>query len=352
MKTHSLFFLLSLALISCNSTKSLVTGKDTRHMNTPLRIILDTDMDGDCDDASALAILHALANRGECTILGVVASAPPVEGAVGTVRAINQACGRPGLSVGAATISPSDTSWRSYLEHRRLLSQGKIEGFQLFNDAVIAASGIKKRPATDAVVLYRRLLANAPDSSVTICVIGTVNSLAQLLDSKADAISPLSGRNLIAKKVEKLVTMAVTDYPFGYEAFNWRMHFGSAVKVMHNWPTPVVVSSRGDYVKTGSKFCAQAPKKHPVRIAYETFLAGQDTDRPSWDQIAVLIAARPEESGIYSLGKPLNITLDTTKGRHDWHEYKSGFPRYYTQSKMSDKDLVKLLDDLILELIP
>jgi hypothetical protein len=267
------------------------------------------------------------------------------------VRAINQACGRPDLPVGAASVLPNDSSWNSYLEHRRLLSQGLIEGFQLFNDAVIAAAGIKPKPFADAVVLYRRLLANAPDSSVTICVIGTVNSLAQLLDSKADEISPLSGRELVARKVEKLVTMAVTDYPFGYEAFNWRMHFGSAVNVMHNWPTPIVVSSRGDYVKTGSKFCEQAPPKHPVRIAYETFLNGQDTNRPSWDQIAVLIAVRPEQSGIYSLGKPLNITLDAKKGRHDWHEYRSGFPRFYTQSEMSDKDLVKILDDLVLELV-
>jgi hypothetical protein len=39
-----------------------------------------------------------------------------------------------------------------------------------------------------------------------------LNSLAQLLDSKADEISPLSGYELIASKVEKLVSMAVTDF--------------------------------------------------------------------------------------------------------------------------------------------
>ena len=109
MKTNVLFILLSLGLFSCSSTKSPVSGKDNRD-KIPRRIILDTDMDGDCDDASALAILHALANRGECTILGIVVSAPPVEGAVGTVRAINQACGRPDLPVGAATVLPNDSS--------------------------------------------------------------------------------------------------------------------------------------------------------------------------------------------------------------------------------------------------
>jgi hypothetical protein len=316
-------------------------------MNKTPTLILDTDMDTDCDDASALAVLHALADLGECQILGVVVSAPPVEMGVGAVRAINHACGRPDLPVGAASISPDDSSWQSYHEHRRLLSGGLIEGFQPFTHAVVASSGLQQTPATDAVTLYRTLLSDAPDGSVTICVIGTLNSLAQLLDSQPDAVSPLSGRGLIATKVEKLVSMAVTDFPFGYEAFNWRMHFGSAVNVMHNWPTPIVVSSRGDHVLTGSKFCELAAPQHPVRIAYEMFLAGQDNNRPSWDQIAVLTAVRPEESGIYSLSQPHSIALDAIHGRHDWHEQKSGLPRYYTQSHMLDAELAQLLDELI-----
>jgi inosine-uridine nucleoside N-ribohydrolase len=351
MKTSFFFILLSVASISCFNSEAQSPDEKDNPDNIARRIILDTDMDTDCDDASALAILHALANRGECSILGVVVSAPPVEPGVGVVRAVNHACGRPNLPVGAASTSPDDASWQSYQEHRRLLSKGLVEGFQPFSQAVIKASGLKKKSAKDAVELYRSLLAKAPDSSVTICVIGTVNSLAQLLHSKADAISPLSGHELVAKKVEKLVSMAVTNFPFGYEAFNWRMHFNSAVRVMHDWPTPVVVSSRGDHVLTGARFCELAPPQHPVRIAYETFLAGQTSNRPSWDQIAVLIAVRPEKSGIYSLSKPHSITLDAAKKRHDWQDYKSGFPRFYTESQMSDYDLAKILDDLILELI-
>ena len=36
------------------------------------KIILDTDMGPDCDDAGALAVLHALADRGKASILGVM----------------------------------------------------------------------------------------------------------------------------------------------------------------------------------------------------------------------------------------------------------------------------------------
>lgn len=35
-------------------------------------LIVDTDMLTDCDDAGALAMVYALADAGECTILGFV----------------------------------------------------------------------------------------------------------------------------------------------------------------------------------------------------------------------------------------------------------------------------------------
>ena len=35
----------------------------------PVKVIFDTDMANDCDDAGALAVLHALADLGEVEIL-------------------------------------------------------------------------------------------------------------------------------------------------------------------------------------------------------------------------------------------------------------------------------------------
>ena len=42
----------------------------------PVQIIFDTDMDIDCDDAGALAVLHALMDYEEAEILGVVVDVP------------------------------------------------------------------------------------------------------------------------------------------------------------------------------------------------------------------------------------------------------------------------------------
>ncbi len=41
----------------------------------PVRVILDTDMASDCDDAGALAVLNALADCGEAEIVAVVIGA-------------------------------------------------------------------------------------------------------------------------------------------------------------------------------------------------------------------------------------------------------------------------------------
>src|ERR1044071_5503580 len=66
----------------------------------PVRLILDTDMDSDCDDAGALAMLHALADDGEVVLLGIAVSShhawsPP------STDAINTWYGRPAIPIGA-----------------------------------------------------------------------------------------------------------------------------------------------------------------------------------------------------------------------------------------------------------
>src|SRR5688500_19154667 len=67
---------------------------------TPVRLILDSDMDSDCDDAGALAVLHALADRGEAEILATVVSSKNPWSAP-CVDAINTYYGRGDLPVGA-----------------------------------------------------------------------------------------------------------------------------------------------------------------------------------------------------------------------------------------------------------
>jgi len=77
---------------------------------------------------------------------------------------------------------------------------------------VLQRNGCRRREppfsAEGAIGLYRRILASAPDKSVTICAVGTLTALAALLRSRPDSQSALSGWKLIDEKVDRLVTMA------------------------------------------------------------------------------------------------------------------------------------------------
>lgn len=94
-----------------------------------------------------------------------------------------------------------------------------MEGMPNFTGIVAdmkAADGTPLYPHTissladtpDAVTLYRRLLARQKDHSVTIVSVGFSGNLAALLRTSGDKYSPLSGSELVARKVESLVVMA------------------------------------------------------------------------------------------------------------------------------------------------
>ncbi len=68
---------------------------------SPVQIIFDTDMDNDCDDAGALAVLHALADKGEAEILAVVTNRRGKSTAsAAACDVINTFYGRPDIPIG------------------------------------------------------------------------------------------------------------------------------------------------------------------------------------------------------------------------------------------------------------
>jgi len=72
----------------------------------PLPVIFDTDMDSDCDDAGALALLHALADRGEIRILATTVSARH-RWSGPCVDVINTYFGRSDLPIGIPPATPN-----------------------------------------------------------------------------------------------------------------------------------------------------------------------------------------------------------------------------------------------------
>ena len=137
------------------------------------------------------------------------------------------------------------------------------------------------------------MLNAQPDTSVVVVTVGFFTNLKDLLESGPDADSPLSGKELVAAKVKRLVSMA-GYFPEGKE-FNVMMDAPASQYVFENWPTPIVLSGFdiGEKIITGKQTAAMPVEGSPVREAYKMCLEQDNPEgRNSWDQSAVLVAMR------------------------------------------------------------
>jgi hypothetical protein len=245
----------------------------------PVRIIFDTDMDTDCDDAGALAMLHALADAGEVEILATVVSSR-YAWSVPCVAAINGWYGRPDLPIGCPKERGAPTNRGS--RYARKIAEQFPSRFKTNDDAPAAAR------------VYRRILAAQPDQSVVVVTVGYVTNMRDLLNTKPDDDNPLSGVDLVRQKVQRWVCMG-GRYPEHLKHGNYGNFMPdpqSTVDAIARWPTTIYFSGLGQRVQTGTGL-RQTPLQNPVRRVYELYL-GDRLTRSSWDQVAVLYAVRPD----------------------------------------------------------
>ncbi|KAI0191177.1 inosine/uridine-preferring nucleoside hydrolase [Xylaria flabelliformis] len=261
---------LSVAITYLTSIAALATRKN---------LIIDSDLFSDVDDASALLLA---ATSPHVNLLAVNVNYPSTFSAL----AASAILAHYGLQVPIGVRRPltNDTffdSWDYEL--------GEYTSKVAFHFSGGSLPWGHAEEAWDPVALYRKVLAEAEDDSVTIASIGFFENLSGLLNSTADRYSDLSGRALVARKVSELVVMG-GDYPSGYE-FNFRGSNASlTAHVINTWEGQMVFLgySVGENVKSGRRLMVEGPDKDPVRMAYiyHTYY----TPRPSWDPLAVLYA--------------------------------------------------------------
>ena len=185
--------------------------------------ILDTDIGPDCDDAAALALAVLYARRHGRRLLAVTHGTSSPWG-VGAIRRILKWYGAE-AEVGT-------------LKDEGFLSAPQTERY---NRVLAQEVSPEEREAEDAAALLRRVLAAQEDGSVEMVGIGPMRNLAHLLASGADGASPLTGRELIARKAARLTVMAGNFTP-GCDAPEWNveMDVESARLVAAQWPGEVV----------------------------------------------------------------------------------------------------------------
>jgi len=321
-------------LIGC----TLIAGAVRANTTAPARVIFDTDMSGDCDDCGALALLNKLSDMGEARILACVANSRERQNAVAaSISAINTYYGRPDIPIGTYHGSDGALIGSAYAAELR----DKFPHHALPDD---------QEPA--ALDVYRTALAAAPDRSVTVVSVGFFCNLRDLLRSKPDALSPLSGPELIRAKVKQLVVMGgrfpASDPDHGEYNFSASIPLDTKFVVSH-WPTPILFSGFeiGISIITG-KSLASTPATNPVRRAYELAYGNcVRNGRPSWDLTAALAAVRDPRT--YWNLSPAGTCDVSNIGTNTWNP-QPDTGRTYLIRKLPPTEIARILDNLITSL--
>jgi hypothetical protein len=270
---------------------------------SPVKIIFDTDVGNDVDDVLAISVIHALQSRGECELLAVTITKPD-ELAGPFVDALNTFYGRPGIPIGF-THSGLTNDRSKFL----LLADQKDGEALRYPHALKRSSD-----APEATALLRKILSRQPDRSVVLVQVGYFSNFAALLDTAGDDASPLSGRELVEKKVKLLSVMAGNFKPNRHDLeYNVVQHLLAAQKLARDWPTPIVWS--GFEIGIAVPYPAVSIQRdfayvphHPAAEAYCLYNPPPH-ERPTWDLTSVLYAVRPDR-GYFGLSPRGQVTVE------------------------------------------
>jgi hypothetical protein len=309
----------------------------------PVRVIVDTDIAADVDDVGALAVLHALADRGEAEILAAMVSSRSRH-SVAALSALNTWYGRGEIPVGSV---------RGQIGGYPKDAGGEVDSKYTEEIAKRFPAGLRSaRDAKDAVALYRRVLAGQADGGVVVVSLGFLTNLRNLLDSPPDETSPLGGEDLVRRKVRLWVCMGgkFPDglFPDGGSEYNIGYDTYASVRAINDWPTPVVFSGFeiGAPIKTGARLQA-LPEESPVKAAYRLFNGLQD--RESWDQTAVLFAVRGLRDYWKESVPGLNLMhARVGQGYNEWLPFPAGRHRHLVE-RMPPGELARVIEELMLQ---
>ena len=285
----------------------------------PPAVIFDTDMGSDCDDAGALAVLHALADASELRILGVIFSSGKNRYGVGTCDAINTYYGRGDLPLGQYQGTDVGDPRDSYT--KRIATDTGLFGHDIVDEA------------PDLVAVYRSILESQPDHSVTICTVGHPHGLVHLLRDPR-------GAELVRTKVERWVAMGTGGWNFqqmGMSAY--------CQELLDKWPRSFYISPSGRSIKTGHRLLPKTPKTNPVREAYRLWGKGTAiTDgRSSWDQVAVLFVAR---AGLFTLEHTGRVER-LVDGKVVWNHDVDKPKHHLVMPKHSAEEMAGIIEELM-----
>ena len=292
--------LATLLLCACDKGNA---GSESVQTAVPL-IILDTDIGSSTDDLFAMEMLYRYEEQGLCRLLGVVVDRMG-EDCAACADVMNTYFGRPDLPIGLERNGIENPS--VWIDYRAVPTYTTADGRQMFSHSVGDYAALP-----DGWRLYRQLLAAQPDHSVSIISIGFVTALAQLLQSGGDEYSPLSGVELVRRKVKCIYAMGGVFSTSVEPDYNFAQGIGFAQTFFDLWPkevdmvfSPQEVGENIEYVPDIVIADVAWTDIHPIKQVYMT--CNCNTGQMMWDPMVAIQAV--EGDTVFSLSERGTVAI-------------------------------------------
>lgn len=294
----------------------------------PKKIIFDTDIGGDCDDVVALDLLISAHQQGLCKLVGVSCTSFMAEG-VGCARAILKTRGMEQVPLAAMKARDNAEHWYGTAVARAFPELARME-----------------LPAEAPVAALRRWIGENP--GVTVVVVGDMTNVADLLTSGPDAVSPLTGVELVRQNVAAFAVMA-GDFSHQLDPalqpkpeWNVICNIPGACTFFELCPTDVFILpfEAGQDVLSG-RILAQKAADRPDGLAIIAHGSGE-RGRSSWDPMTVLYTVWGEKPW-FNLSKGGKVAVVPENGVTTLEEYEGG-RHFVLRNAVSNEEIGAFID--------
>ena len=289
--------------VSCSSEDE-PAEQDKAYKGVPL-VILDTDIASSTDDLFALEMLYRYDEQQLCRLLGVVVDREG-EANADFVDVMNTYFGHLDVPVGLVRDGIKDP--KVWIDYAKVAYMTEADGIT----PMFSRTFDPNERIPDGYKLYRRLLSQQPDHSVSIVSIGFVTCLAQLLQSEADEYSALSGAALVHQKVKCIYLQGGVFGDAEEPDFNFAQGITFAQAFFELWPkdvdmvfSPMEAGQTVEYTPEQVIADVSWTDRHPIKQVYMT--CNCNTGQRMWDTMCVIQAV--EGDALFSLSERGTIRI-------------------------------------------
>lgn len=298
-------------------------SEQKEYKGVPL-VILDTDIGSSTDDLFTMEMAYRYEDEGRCKLLGIVVDREGEDYAA-LADVMNTYFGHANVPIGLERNGIKTP--RVFIDYRNLYKLTTGKGEPMFKQTVSDYSTLP-----DGWKLYRQLLASQPDHSVSICSLGFVSCLTQLLASEPDDLSLLSGVELVRQKVKCLYLMAGIFTSSEEPEYNFLQAPEFAKKFFELWPrdvdavfSPMEVGNEIEYKPETVISDISRTDIHPIKQVYMNYNC--DTGQRMWDPMTLIQAVEGDamfslsERGIVSLTSKIGTSFTpSATGNHRYQK--------------------------------